>query len=158
MKHLVPSSWRQSVDELRDGVMGLFDRWLAPFAGTGRDLTPSLRPWPLFSTGGPAVDVDETENEVVVTAELPGLSEKDFQVELQGDHLILRGEKKATREEKNRTYHYTECSYGSFYRAVPLPCEVNDAKADASYKHGVLTVRLPKTESSKARTVKVKVS
>jgi len=86
------------------------------------------------------------------------LTEKDFSVELSGDRLVLKGEKKANREEKKRDYHYAECSYGSFTRSIPLPCEVDADKASARYARGVLIVTLPKTEAAKARRVKVDVS
>jgi HSP20 family protein len=116
--------------------------------------------WPanMFSTPVPAINVEEGPDEVVVTAELPGLDKKDFRVQLQDQRLILQGEKKASREEKKRNYYYAESSYGSFYRAIPLPCEVDADHIQANCKHGVLKVRLPKTEKAKASTIQVQVS
>jgi HSP20 family protein len=156
MPNLIPVNWRDSVDTLRDNVLGVFDRWFP--ARPRRAGEEFLWPSTLLAQGGPAVDVVEDDDAVRVTAELPGLDEKDFTVEVRNDRLILRGEKRAGREEKKRDYYYSECSYGSFTRSVPLPCEVNADKATANYKHGVLHVTLPKTEPGKAKRVKVDVS
>ena len=113
-------------------------------------------PW--FGEGGfldgeytPLVDVSENEKEVVVTAELPGLDEGDFEVRLDRDALTIRGEKKEEQEEKGKGFYRVERSYGSFHRVIPLPCDVDEDKAEATFRKGVLTVRLPKTpEAQKA--------
>jgi len=107
---------------------------------------------------GPAVDIEDCADEVIVTAEMPGLDKKDFEVEVEVDRLILRGEKKASKEKREGNYYYSETSYGSFHRVIPLPSEVDRDKADATYKHGVLKVKLPKTEEAKGRRITVKVS
>lgn len=158
MSNLIPASWRDSAEQLRDNVLDVFDRWLPQRHRRMRDDDSVWWPTSLLAQGGPAVDVIEEEDSVRVTAELPGLSEKDFTVEIQGDRLLLRGEKKASREEKKRDYYFSECSYGSFSRSIGLPCEVDAAKAGAKYKNGVLEVTLPKTEQAKKRYVKVNVS
>lgn len=158
MAKLLPATWRGSVEELRDRVMHTVDRWLPD---TWRRESPvDMRNWPpgFISRGGPVIDLEETDDNVIVTAELPGLNKSDFNVEVDGRRLILRGERKASHEEKGRTYHYSECAYGAFYRAVPLPCEVEVDKSKAKYKKGVLTVTLPKTAEAKARTTRVKVN
>jgi len=157
MGNLVPASWRDSVEELRDRVSSIFDRWLPRRAE--QVPTEVYDHWPgyLLSATAPTVDIEETDDEVIVTAEMPGLDEKDFNVELIDQRLILRGEKKASREEKKRNYYHAESSYGSFYRAVSLPCEVNGDNVRATYKRGILEVHMPKTEETKARTVRVKV-
>lgn len=158
MSNLVPVSWRNSVDDLRRSVLDTIDRWLPQ--RFRREGSPDDAFWPgtLLMAGGPAVDVAEDDHNVMVTAEMPGLDKKDFTLEVEGDRLVLRGEKKAAREEKNRSYYYSECAYGSFARAIPLPCEVDVEKADATYKHGVLRVKLPKTEAAKARRITVSVN
>ena len=92
----------------------------------------------------PDVNLSETDKEVKVVAELPGLDEKDVNVELDEDALVLAGEKKAEEEKKEDTWHRVERSYGSFRRVIPLPAEVEGEKAKASFKKGVLTVTLPK--------------
>jgi HSP20 family protein len=123
------------------------------FGGVGRSLqgTQSLTP---------AMNVDETEKEVVITAELPGVTEKDVEVNVAGDVLTIKGQKKAEHEEKNGDSYYMERRFGSFARSVRLPFEVKDEHAEAKFSNGVLTVRLPKpTEMQKAvRRIEVKAS
>jgi HSP20 family protein len=106
----------------------------------------------------PALDVAESDKEVVVTAELPGVSEKDVEVTLADDLLTIKGEKKAEHEEKNGNFTYTERRYGSFSRSIRLPFHAGDAEVDAKYDKGVLTVRIPKpAEAQKAvRRIEVK--
>jgi len=154
MSNLVPQSWREGVENLRSGVMDAFDRWL-PHRSESKTLSrPESWPMAFFAHGGPAVDIAEDADSVRVTAELPGLSEKDFSVELREDHLVLKGEKKARHEDKKRDYYYSESSYGSFSRVIPLPCEVDGDKVVAKYKHGVLNITLPKTEAAKTTRVR----
>jgi len=107
---------------------------------------------PVFA---PRLEVVEQESEFLVTAELPGLEEKDFQLEVHGNVLTLRGEKRSetTGEQKGR--HFTERVYGEFRRAIELPVEVASDKASASFKNGVLTVTLPKAETAKVRHIPV---
>lgn len=157
MSNLVPISWKDSFDGLRGRVMRLFDGW-QPRRSEVEPKDDTYWPTSLLESGGPAVNIIENDDEVLVSADLPGLSEKDFNVELEGYRLILRGEKQASREDKRRGYYYAERSYGSFYRAIPLPCEVNGNKADAKYKHGVLRLRLPKTDAAKARRKRVTIN
>jgi len=155
---LVPVQIKDRINELRQAINNWFDRFLTTRKDTGTWLTqePFFFDW--FNTSTfPAVDVEETDEEVIINAEMPGLSEKDFQVELQGQRLILRGEKKFQQEKKDRSYYYAECQYGSFSRVIPLPCEVVAEKAEAKYKNGVLQIRLPKSESAKAHRIQIKV-
>lgn len=158
MNAVVPATWRSTADELRQRVSSIFDRWMPSRAE--QVPTSAHEYWPSYfaSATVPTVDLKETDEEVVVTAELPGLDEKDFNVELEGRRLVLRGEKRVSREDRNRTYYHTECSYGSFYRSVPLPCEVDTNKTRATYRRGVLKVRMPKTEEAKANTVRVTIN
>ena len=92
----------------------------------------------------PALDVDETDKEMIVTAELPGVSDKDVEVSLTGNVLTIKGQKKTEKEEKNGGSYYTERRFGSFARSLRLPFELKDEQVDAKFKDGVLTVRLPK--------------
>lgn len=135
-------------------VAGALDRWLPERLREGGEESDLLS---MFAQGGPAVDVVEEDDEVRVTADLPGVDKDDFQVEVVGNRVILRGEKKSTREEKKGGYSYSERSYGSFSRTIPLPAEVNPDQAEATFKNGELTIRLPKTEEAKARRVQVHV-
>jgi HSP20 family protein len=116
------------------------DRMFDDFFGGGA-LRPTHAGWQAVT---PAVDIDETDKEVIVTAELPGVGEKDVEVSLAGDILTIKGQKKAEHEETNGDTHYMERRFGSFSRSLRLPFEVRDEKVDAKFKHGVLTIRLPK--------------
>ncbi len=151
----MPTTWRTGANDLRDWVMQRVDRWLPERVDENDDRAITAF-WSNLS--GPAVDIEDNENDVVVTAELPGLDQKDFEVEVEADRLVLRGEKKASKERREGKCYYSETSYGAFHRVVPLPAEVDRDNADATYKHGVLTVRLPKTEEAKGRRISVKVS
>jgi HSP20 family protein len=121
---------------LRKDVDRMFDDFF-----NGASWRSPLRKWEGES---PLLDVDETEKEIIVSAELPGVEEKDIEVTLVGDVLTIKGEKKTEREEKNDDSSYTERHYGSFARSLRLPFEVKDEKVDAQFKKGVLTVRVPK--------------
>lgn len=105
----------------------------------------------------PRVDVCETDNELEVTAELPGMEEKDIDVSVTADALIIKGEKKSEREETRKGYYVSERTYGSFFRSVPLPPGVETDKANAQFKNGVLSVTLPKTAEAKSKVKKVEV-
>lgn len=102
-----------------------------------------------------AGEVEETTREVVVRVELPGMEKEDCHVTIEGNMLYLSGEKRFESETGDSTYHIMERAYGSFQRAIPLPRDVDGDKASASYKNGVLTVRLPKTGGESARTISV---
>jgi HSP20 family protein len=119
-----------------------------------------LEPWPGWETEHfhPRTDVSESDDEVVVTAEMPGLEEKDFELGLSGDLLTLKGEKRHEHEEKRKgAAHRIERSYGSFQRTIKLPCEVDADKANAEYKNGVLNVTLPKAPSAKRSSHRIDV-
>lgn len=158
MSNLVPVPLRESFDRLRKNVLDLFEGWFPEERQTGLARAQGLWPMSVFSAAGPAVDVVDEDDAVRVIAELPGMDEKDFTVEVDGGRLLLRGEKKFSHEEKDRNHYYSECSYGSFSRAIALPCEVQADKASASYKKGILEVTLPKTEEAKTKRIKVQVS
>ncbi len=103
----------------------------------------------------PAVDLEETDKDIIVKAELPGMNPEDIDVELSGNNLIIRGKKKFKKEEKRKNYHLMECSHGSFYRSVPLPVEVKEKEIKANYKKGVLEIKLPKAEAALPKKIKV---
>ena len=112
-----------------------------------------------FSTNGdwlPSLDVEETAEEVIVKAELPGMAEKDISVTLSGNNLIIKGERKREKEEKDKHFHRIERSYGTFERVVPLPTTTDPAKIDAEYSKGVLEVHLPKKPEDMPKQIEVK--
>jgi len=104
----------------------------------------------------PAIDLYQTEDDVVVKAALPGLKADDVQISITGDTLSLCGEFKQDDEQKEATYHIREKRYGSFERSMTLPVEVQTDKAEADFKDGVLTITLPKAEAVKPKTINVK--
>jgi len=105
----------------------------------------------------PRVDVSETDNEIKISAELPGMEEKDVAVEVDGDSLLIRGEKREEKEEKIRNWHCREQSYGTFERYIPLPASVEGNSAKATFKKGVLSVTVPKkaSEQNKRKAIKI---
>lgn len=103
----------------------------------------------------PAVDVFEKADKFVVKAELPGIKEEDIHVSVVGDTLSIRGEKKTETEVKEEDYYRSERSYGSFYRSIPIPSNVNADKISASFEDGVLEVALPKSAKVKPRRLTV---
>ena len=118
-------------------------RWLPAFHCT-RGFTPSF-------------DVSETDENIIVKAELPGVDPKEVEVNLTGSTLTVKGEKKEEREQKTESMHRIERSFGSFSRSVTLPCEVKKEKIEATLKNGVLNLKLPKAESSKKSSIKIDV-
>jgi HSP20 family protein len=104
-----------------------------------------------------AAEVSDDGDKVVVRLEAPGMAKDDFDLQVIDGYLVVRGEKRLEREETKGRYHVTECAYGHFERAIPLPDEVDTAKASASYKRGVLRVELPKDASHRRAPIKVAV-
>lgn len=102
-------------------------------------------------------DVFEDDKRLVVRVEVPGVDKNDLDIEVQGDALIVRGEKRFEREESEGRYRVLQCAYGSFRRVVPLHAAVQADQAKASYKNGVLRVELPKVEEDKPRKRTVKI-
>jgi len=111
-----------------------------------------MRPW------APAVDILETENELVVKADIPGVELKDIDIQLENGTLTVKGERKFEKEEKDKGFHRMERSYGSFIRYFTVPDTVDAEHVHAAYEAGVLTVILPKKEIAKPKAIKVQVS
>jgi HSP20 family protein len=105
----------------------------------------------------PAVEISETDNDIVVKAELPGIDPKNVEVNVTGDGLTIKGEAKTEQEEKKRNYYRRELRYGAFQRTVALPIEVKGEEAKATFRHGILEVKVPKAERVRPKTVKVEV-
>ena len=103
----------------------------------------------------PAVDIHETDVEIVVQAELPGMDRKDIELNLENNVLTLRGNREFEKEDKDENYHRIERAYGGFSRSFSIPAVVDDAKIRADYKEGVLTIALPKTQKAKPKQIKI---
>ena len=109
------------------------------------------------STWSPAMNVEETEEELLLTAELPGMSIEEIEIEVKDNVLSIQGEKKDQREEgEDRRYHLWERSYGSFKRTFTLPRSVNTKKIGAEFKNGILIVQAPKAPEAKSRKISIK--
>lgn len=111
-----------------------------------------------LTTWAPAVDIYETENELVIKADLPEVAEKDIDVQVENNMLTIRGERKFEQNVKEDNYLRVERAYGSFSRSFSLPNTVNTEAIQANYKEGVLKVVLPKRAESKPKQVKINVS
>lgn len=103
----------------------------------------------------PCVDVSETKDNVIINAEIPGMSKEDVKVSVQDNILTLSGEKKQEREQKDANYHRIERSYGSFSRSFTLPTSVQPDKVKATYKDGMLKITLPKSEEVKPKEIPI---
>ncbi len=136
------SLFREEMNRLFDNFFRGFE--LEPFGGG-------------FGTFRPNVNVVEDDKEIRVSAELPGIDEKDIEVSLSKDSLTIKGEKREEKEDKGKNYYRMERSYGSFSRTIPLPTEIDDEKVKAQFKKGVLTVTLPKTAKAIKETKKIPV-
>ena len=126
------------------------DELFGAYPGFGR---PGWR-----SAGDGGFELSETDDEVRVRIELPGMDEKDIEVLIENGMLTIRGERKREKETRKRNYHVSEMSYGSYGRTIPLPSEIDKENVEARFKRGVLTLTLPKTEWAKADRKRIPVS
>jgi HSP20 family protein len=153
MRSLIP--WKkkkeQAITEFRKDMDSLFDKFF------GRDFFPAAEN--LFDGKWlPSVDVSEGKKDITVKAEIPGVEAGDIDVSLNGRVLTVRGEKKQEKEEKDKSWHEVERSYGYFSRSVELPADVESESVNAAYKRGVLKITLKKTREAESRKVKIKTS
>jgi HSP20 family protein len=136
----------REVSRLRDEI----DRVWQDFFGSGRGIRPLGMEWI------PPVDILDTADKVTVKVEVPGMDAKNIEISLSGDVLTIKGEKKTERDEKGESFFLAERNYGSFYRSLRLPVEVEEDKIEATYKHGVLTITCPKKEAIKYKQIVIK--
>ncbi len=139
----------REISSLREEVDRLFDAFF------GRQAEKMLRKREAFWV--PAVDIEETENEFIVKAELPGLKKDEVKLSISEDTLTISGERKMEKEEKGKTYHRVEMNYGKFERTIRFPTEVVPDKAKASYKDGILTITVPKSEKAKGKEIEIEI-
>ncbi len=138
-----PRRYEDPTYDLTRGMSDMVDHLFRRF-DTGFDLDRPLLRNNFGFSGLPSVDITETGEDVTVSADLPGLDEKDIKVTLDGDTLTLRGERKHEKEEKSKNYRRVECSYGTFVRSVTLPEGIDENNIKASFKKGVLNIRIGK--------------
>jgi HSP20 family protein len=118
---------------------------------------PSLRPRAAAEEVSPSVDIFEEGSDVVVKAELPGMKKEDLEVNFARGNLVISGEKKQEEKVEKKDYYRMERSYGAFTRSFRLPADVQGDKAKATFKDGVLMIRVPKTEEAKKKEKKIPI-
>jgi HSP20 family protein len=147
MKSLIP--WRPSLfSGFRDEMDHLFERFLGRAEGDANG--GALAAWK------PSCDVEETEKEVIVKADLPGVDPKELDISIRDNRLTIRGEKKEEKEEKRKDYHRVERFSGQFYRELNLPAEADLERISAASSNGVVTITIPKKPGAQARKIAVK--
>ena len=155
VRSMLPTLWRESASEqmpfraLRQEVDKLFSDFTAGLPRAGR--------WTESGRLSVQVDVAETEKTLEVTAELPGVNEKDIDVSLAGDMLTIKAEKKSDKEEMSKDYHLVERSYGMFERSMMLPFRADPAKIEAKFDKGVLKLIVQKPVEAQTKTQKIEV-
>ncbi len=141
--------WEPFMDlvSLQEKMNKLFEDTVSPYAGKGAEIPTG--------TWYPAVDILETDKDIVIKAELPGINLSDVNLEIADNMLSLKGERKFEKETKKENYHKVERSYGSFHRSFTLPGSVDQSKISAKLKDGILEVTLPKVENLKPKQIPV---
>jgi HSP20 family protein len=158
IRDLVPWSRNQELASARgnyDPFVTLHREMNRLFDDVFRGFGPSLSPLMEGRFGWPKLEVSDTDKTLTISAELPGMTEKDVQIEIAKGVLTIRGEKKDERKDEGK--HFTERSYGAFERQIPLE-DVDEDKAEASFKNGVLTISLPKSENPRAGVKRIAIN
>jgi HSP20 family protein len=144
--------WKRKKDnfatEHRRGLDNLYDRFFEP------NFLPSSY---LFGEGkwDPTLDISEGRKDITVKAEIPGIEAKDFDISIDGRLLTFKGEKKQEQKEKEETYYRVERSYGYFNRTIQLPAKVDPDKVNATYKRGILKIKLRKSKENESKRIKI---
>lgn len=141
--------WKnQEINKLKRDIDRLFSRILDEFGVSS----------PLYSPRAfPTIDMEETNDSIIVRADIPGLNPDDIDIEVTDDRLNIRGEFRRERETRGGNYFRTERHYGSFYREIPLPCKIKTEDVTATYRDGVLQVELPKCTPEEPKVIRIKV-
>ena len=139
----------REMEEMNDRLNKVFGGFPKPFELkeplTGVDFTP-------------AVDIQETENQYLVKAELPEIKKEDVKVTVENGVLTIQGERKMEKEEKGKKFHRIERSYGTFLRTFTVPLDADETKVAADFREGLLKIHIPKTEKARTKAIEVKVS
>lgn len=142
--------WEPTLKTLSD-LRNEMDRIFETFFG---ERFPAFKEEFSFS---PAIEVSETDNEIIVKAAVPGVDKKDLNISILDNNLIIKGEIKKEKEEKKKNYYKQEIAYGSFSRTIPLPAEVKVDEVKANMKNGIVTISIPKSEKAKAKEITINV-
>ncbi|MDQ7784140.1 MAG: Hsp20/alpha crystallin family protein [Desulfomonilaceae bacterium] len=153
MSELIPWGTREETRPslFRTKFFREFDDLMSRFFGEEQFFTER---WPGFH---PAIDISETDDEIVVKGEIPGIDPKDMDISLTGRVLSIKGEKKEEKEEKQEGTYRKERRFGSFSRSFTVPSEIREDKIEAKFDNGVLTIRLPKKETAKKTSIKIEI-
>jgi HSP20 family protein len=153
-----PLSFMHRFADEMDRLFEGFGLRMPNFFGPGRRPEIFLRePGRMPAVWSPRVDISEQEGQLRVRADLPGLSKDDVQVELTDEFLTIRGERKQQKSEEGKGYCYSECSYGSFFRAIPLPEGIDSSKATADFRNGVLEVSIPAPQKVETKSRRLEI-
>lgn len=153
-------AWRREGDPFREfhrEIDRLFDDFFGDFGLPARWGQGLGRAWP-SDEFVPHVDVSETDKQIKISAELPGIEEKDLTVEMDEDSLTIRGERRQEQQEEGENWFRKEQSFGTFHRTIPLPAEVEADKVKASFKNGVLTVTAPKQPNERRKRKSIEIT
>ncbi len=140
----------REMEQMSERLNRLFGTWTRPGNGGKESLT--VADWTPF------VDIEETEKEYLIKAELPEIKKEDVKVTVENGILTLQGERKQEKEEKGKKFHRIERSYGTFLRTFTVPVDAEETKVAADFKDGILRVHLPKTEKARPKAIEVKVA
>ncbi len=143
-------------EPLKD-LLTLQDRMNRLFDDSARGLRPGEEALS-NALWSPAVDIYETDTEVILKAELPEINQKDIEIQVENNTLVLRGERKFEKEAKRENFHRIERAYGAFARSFTLPTSIDQEKIRADYKDGILKIAMPKREEIKPKQIKVSVT
>ncbi|TBR58165.1 Hsp20/alpha crystallin family protein [Mastigocladus laminosus UU774] len=138
----------REIDTIRQQINHLLDEWM--HGQEHENLFPKLN-----TTWTPAIELKETETDMILKAEIPGMEAKDLDVEVSTDVVAIAGEYQQEKQEQDKGFLKTEFRYGQFQRIVPLPVPVKNDQVKAEFKNGVLTLTLPKVEAAKRNVVKI---
>jgi HSP20 family protein len=143
-KHLVRWDPFREMSSLRDDMERLFDSVYGRYPRERSEIS-----W------APPLDIEETKDAITVRAELPGMKKEDIKIAISGDTLSISGVRKHEAEEKGKTFHRIERSYGRFMRTLVLPADVQGDKVKATYENGILELSMPKSEAAKVREISI---
>jgi len=149
---MAPAFGRDPFSSFRREMDQLFDAFFAPV-----EARSFAAPAQTQAALMPSIDVDETEQAFMVTAELPGIDPKDVEIDLRDNALMLRGEKRSERNEENGGRRYSERSFGRFERTIPFAAEVDADHVEASFENGVLKITLPKNPRARDKTRRIQI-
>ena len=142
-----------SLNDFRDQMNMLFDEFFERPFGLSPLFSESYR----VDDFSPRLDVSESEGEITIAVELPGINQDDIEIFFENGYLTLRGEKRAEAKESNKHFYRVERKYGSFSRAIPINCEILEEKIQANFQNGLLKITLPKSQASKEKIKRIEV-